>query len=372
MFTAIKKYIVLCGCMFSVAAKAQFSLTSSAFAAGGNIPEKYTAFKGLNVNPPLAWINKPAGTKSFLLVMYDRTFCYGRPDSMCRSHWVVKDIAATLSSLQEGTSSTAPVPAGALLGKSDNAIHGIKEYTGPFPDSTTIHLYEFKLYALSVTSLNCVEPFYNYCLQRALAGNVLATASVMGYYLPRAFGPLPVQFVQVAAACTNGAVQCKWSTASESANAKDFEIQKSLDGNRFYAIGVVPCKSNTSTLQEYIFTDSSVTVNAFYRIRQSDRDGKFMYSTVAAAQCSSAAKALLTVTPNPATEKFVIRFSNPGNKQLQLAVYDVSGKQVAIYNSMQASGVIIMLENAAPGMYLLKANFGNEGTYITETLIKIR
>jgi Raf kinase inhibitor-like YbhB/YbcL family protein len=372
MLSTTKKYFLLFACMLSLAAEAQFSISSSAFPPGGNIPEKYTAFNGNNVNPPLSWNNKPAGTKSFLLVMLDRTFCNTRPDSICRSHWVVKDIPAAIGSLQEGTSSTGPIPAGALLGKNDNAIHGIKEYIGPFPDSTTIHLYEFKLYALSVSSLNCVEPFYNICLQRALAGNVLATASVMGYYLPRPFDPLPVRFVNVEAACRNGRATCSWSTATESNNAKDFEIQKSTDGSRFYPVGTVLCRPGSSTLQQYSFTDSTNTIAAFYRIRQSDLDGKFMYSDVVAARCDGQAKLLLAVTPNPTVDKFVINFSNPQKKQLKMVVYDVSGKIVATFQSMQPNGSVVILEKAAPGMYLLKASFGQGGQQFTEKLIKTR
>ena len=311
--------IIFC-CIAAMQVHSQFAISSAAFPPGGNIPEKYTAFKGLNVNPPLGWVNKPVGTQSFLLVLFDRTFCAGRADTVCRSHWIVKDIAATVSNIQEGTSSTGPLPAGALLGKSDNAIHGIREYIGPFPDSTTIHLYEFKLYALNVASLNCVTPYYNLCLQKAMAGKVLGTASLSGYYLPRQFAPLPVHFVSVDAVCNITTINCKWVTAIESANANNFEVQRSVDGNNFYPIGTIPCTGNTSTLHEYNFTDSSNTKKAYYRIKQTDRDGVYMYSSVAFVKCGGVAKESITVLPNPSPDKFTVNFDF-SRQHLRLTVF---------------------------------------------------
>jgi Raf kinase inhibitor-like YbhB/YbcL family protein len=352
---------------------AQFQISSTAFPTGANIPEKYTAFKGSNINPPLKWSNKPAGTQSFLLVMYDRTFCSGRADSICRSHWVVKDIPSAATGIDEGTSSTGPLPAGALLGKSDNAIRGLKEYTGPFPDSTTIHLYEFKLYALNVASLNCVTPYYNVCLQRAMEGKVLGTASLFGYYLPKPFSPLPVNFVTVEALCSNGKINCKWSTAAESANAQTFTIQRSHDGSNYISIGSIPCTGNTSTLHEYNFTDSSNNSGSgYYRIKQTDKDGRSMYSYVAYGKCGSGTEETLTVLPNPSPDKFIVSFNNPKKKQLLIMIYDMLGKQIASYKSTQQNGTFTVLANNAPGNYLLKASFNDGEDFITQKLLKLK
>lgn len=369
-----KKFLFLCMCVvFAVQVDAQFTISSTAFATGGNIPARYTAFNGINVNPPLTWTNKPAGTQSLLLVMYDRTFCSGRADSICRSHWVVKDIPASTTGIGEGISSTGPIPAGAVLGKSDNAIRGVAEYTGPFPDSTTIHLYEFKLYALNVATLECVTPYYNYCLQKALAGKVLATASLYGYYLPKPFTPLPVHFVSVEALCAGNKIACKWSTAFETVTAQSFTIQRSADGNRFESIGTVPSTGNTSSVKEYQFIDSNNRYGAgFYRIQQTDRDGRYQYSYVAYVKCENRQNNQLVVQPNPSAGPFTIRLNNPGGQVVQLNIYDVAGKQVS---NMQIAGSmtqIQVLEKNAPGVYLLKASFNNGATTITQKLIKLK
>ena len=52
------------------ASKTDFAITSSAFAEGAEIPVKY-ACDGQNISPPLDWIQSPAGTASFAMIMDD-------------------------------------------------------------------------------------------------------------------------------------------------------------------------------------------------------------------------------------------------------------------------------------------------------------
>ena len=52
-------------------AAAPFVLTSSSFQDGGVIPDKYTQAVPNPISPALSWINTPAGTVSFVLIMHD-------------------------------------------------------------------------------------------------------------------------------------------------------------------------------------------------------------------------------------------------------------------------------------------------------------
>ncbi len=56
------------------------SITSTAFAAGGTIPRKYTG-EGADVSPPLAWESTPGGTEEFALICDD-------PDAPTPKPWV--------------------------------------------------------------------------------------------------------------------------------------------------------------------------------------------------------------------------------------------------------------------------------------------
>ncbi len=86
--------------------QAPFTLSSSAFSDGGRIPQKHTC-DGEDVNPPLTWSNPPQGTKSFVIVVDD-------PDAqqvagIVWTHWVIYDIPATRTSIEEAFPKQADV-----------------------------------------------------------------------------------------------------------------------------------------------------------------------------------------------------------------------------------------------------------------------
>src|SRR6478672_10937389 len=84
------------------------TLRSPAFAAGGEIPSKYTC-DGANHSPPLEWSGAPDGTKSFALIIDDPDAPDPKAPKMTWVHWVLYDIPAATTSLPEGVKS---LPAG--------------------------------------------------------------------------------------------------------------------------------------------------------------------------------------------------------------------------------------------------------------------
>jgi Raf kinase inhibitor-like YbhB/YbcL family protein len=141
-------------------------LRSSAFEDRQPIPPKY-AKKGENVSPPLSWENAPQGTKSFALSIVDKL-------SLTRYyvHWLVCDIGADVTSLKEGASGDARMPAGSKE---------LKAYVGPFPPSGT-HNYEFTLYALKTEKLALPENVSLETFTKAVEQNGLATAKLVGTF----------------------------------------------------------------------------------------------------------------------------------------------------------------------------------------------
>jgi Raf kinase inhibitor-like YbhB/YbcL family protein len=104
---------------------------------------------GNNVSPQLSWTSAPAGTKSFVLTMFD-------PDAPTGSgfwHWVVVNIPASISALPNGASKdAAKLPVGSLETRTDLGAPG---YGGPCPPAgDTPHRYVFTLHALKVEKLD--------------------------------------------------------------------------------------------------------------------------------------------------------------------------------------------------------------------------
>lgn len=123
----------------SLAAAAEFALTSAAFAPEGPVPREHTC-DGEDGSPPLAWRGAPAGTKAFALVVDD-------PDAPAGTwvHWVYYDLPATLTSLPARVPRDDVPTAGGRQGRNDFRRGG---YGGPCPPPGKPHRYQFTLYAL--------------------------------------------------------------------------------------------------------------------------------------------------------------------------------------------------------------------------------
>jgi len=97
----------------------------------------------------LRWLNPPAGTKSFVLTMFD-------PDAPTGSgfwHWVLFDLPASTTELPRGAGSGDKVglPAGAIHARNDA---GGLEYIGAAPpEGHGDHRYVFAVHAVSIPTL---------------------------------------------------------------------------------------------------------------------------------------------------------------------------------------------------------------------------
>lgn len=145
---------------------ARLTLTSSAFAEGEAIPQKFTCH-GSDLSPALKWSGAPSTTRSFALIVDD-------PDAPLGvfTHWVVFDIPATQTEIAEGALSA---------GTSGRNSSGKTGYMGPCPPSG-VHRYVFTLYALDVDSLKLNAGATKDQVLAAMQGHILAQGSLMGKY----------------------------------------------------------------------------------------------------------------------------------------------------------------------------------------------
>ena len=103
---------------------------------------------GDNLSPALRWSGAPAGTRSFVVTMYD-------PDAPTGSgwwHWVVPNLPANVDHLPAGAGSAPDrLPAGALSVVGDSGTPG---YFGSCPPPGRTHRYIFSVHALKVEKLD--------------------------------------------------------------------------------------------------------------------------------------------------------------------------------------------------------------------------
>lgn len=152
--------------------KMAFSLSSSQFLHGGDIPKKFTC-EGADISLELSWTNPPVGTQSFVLIGDD-------PDAPAGTwtHWVLYDLPANTQSLPENLSKVDELPTGGRQGRNDFGKIG---YGGPCPPPGKPHRYFFKLYAID-TKLDLKPGAGRQEVEKAMQGHTLGKAELMGRY----------------------------------------------------------------------------------------------------------------------------------------------------------------------------------------------
>ncbi len=160
------------GAASAPAAHSRFRLVTSAFGDGQFVPSKYTC-SGIDVSPELRWLDPPAGTASFVLIMYD-------PDAPGGTfiHWLAYNLPATTRNLAQGVPQGNRIEGGGLQGTSGFGKVG---YGGPCPPPGDAHHYHIALYAVD-SFLKLDAGATREQVERAMKGHILGKAELVGLY----------------------------------------------------------------------------------------------------------------------------------------------------------------------------------------------
>jgi phosphatidylethanolamine-binding protein (PEBP) family uncharacterized protein len=120
----------------------EFAVTSSTITEGGEIPTTHTC-TGTNQSPQLAWVNPPAGTMSFAMVLTDI--------SNGLVHSAFYDIPSALTGLPANVERVYAPPSVTGM-HTTNAYDGLRGWAGPCTPGAT-HTYEIAIYALDTSTL---------------------------------------------------------------------------------------------------------------------------------------------------------------------------------------------------------------------------
>jgi hypothetical protein len=198
--------------------------------------------------------------------------------------------------------------------------------------------------------------FTTYAVADDMANEYVANS--LTYSIPLALGsaPVPVLFAKLEAACTNNGALVSWSTGSES-NSNFFEVQRSINGTGWTAVGTVKAAGNSSSVRTY----QQLDVNggkAFYRIKQVDLDGHAIYTSVIKTTCSVKAIDMI-IYPVPARDMLNVVIRSDKSLKAQLFLVDGIGKTVRKIDAALISGsntFLFNLKGLAPGAYMIRSN----------------
>lgn len=204
----------------------------------------------------------------------------------------------------------------------------------------------------------------NFCTANGGSGGACPVASLgvyASYSNSACANPLPVIFKNFVAQKISSGVQVLWTTSQEF-NNDHFELERSYDGITFEKITDVKGQGTKSSATSYLFVDAVAIpeIPVYYRLKQVDFDGDFVYSSVIVLN-GSAEKYSIVIFPNPLEIGTVLyaRFGEGDDGTAKVALFDLSGKIIHDYvlDNINSGGIYAIEDKnllLTEGSYILQ------------------
>ena len=198
-------------------------------------------------------------------------------------------------------------------------------------------------------------------------------AQSSGFYKLEAPWFVPVELTSFDAQLVATDVILSWTTATE-LNNQGFEIEHSIDNEKFSKIGFVPGFGTTSESKSYSFIISNIEPGLqYYRLKQIDFDGTVTtYNSIEVTGPFPKSFVLNQNHPNPFNPSTTVSFSLPVEAKITIKLFNMLGQEVAkiAENEFEAGShsILFKANNLSSGTYIytLEAN-GINGSSFTST-----
>ena len=159
---------------------------------------------------------------------------------------------------------------------------------------------------------------------------------------------LPIELVRFSSMCDGDRVKLLWTTSSE-INNDFFTIERSVDGVNFDEIANIAGAGNSNQIIDYTwFDETPLNGIAYYRLKQTDFDGKFSYSNLKASNCEEQAD--YGIYPNPAINSVMLKSSS--NLLMKYQLISLEGKIIEEGNF--SNTIEIDISDLSGGVYFVK------------------
>ena len=160
---------------------------------------------------------------------------------------------------------------------------------------------------------------------------------------------LPIKLVSFNAGWSGSVIKLNWATATEE-NNEYFTIERSANANEWISIKTIKGAGNSASLLNYETVDASPLAGVnYYRLRQTDIDGRSSYSDVVSVEAgSNAGKVSLFPVPNSGNTINLRGISNYNENELSLL--STSG---AVLHRVNLSKSSVELPALKTGVYII-------------------
>jgi hypothetical protein len=175
----------------------------------------------------------------------------------------------------------------------------------------------------------------------------------------------PVNFLSFAANKVNDNADLRWEVANQTNLTSHFNVERSTDGVSFKGIQEIAANTQNGAASYNLLDEniSKLNVNViYYRIKQVDTDGKFVYSDVKYVKVGNKG-GLISANPNPVKDITNLRIEVLENQNATLQLLDANGKQILTESLKLNKGLNTKQFDMSPlaaGIYVLRVVTEND------------
>lgn len=178
-----------------------------------------------------------------------------------------------------------------------------------------------------------------------------------GVQQPVDYNPLPVTLISFEVKSEKEQVLVHWQTTAE-INNDFFTVERSNNSFKFEEIHRVNGSANSNSITEYSWTDPfpQMGIN-YYRLKQTDFDNSFTYSTIKAVNVQSL-PSVLDVFPNPVSDYLILKDAGQSAGR-SYKIFDMNGKLVESQVLKEGEQKIDMT-HLSPAVYVVQFTTATE------------
>jgi len=167
---------------------------------------------------------------------------------------------------------------------------------------------------------------------------------------------LPITYNHFTAEQNQQTIALSWQTATEQ-NNRYFAIERSSNAVNYAAIAQVNSAGTGATVHQYSYTDKLPVPGAnYYRLKQTDADGRYSYSKVVSINYLKPGTILLL--PNPAKDQLTVKGLNAANTST-VSLLDQQGKLLKQFTVKQSTAYSFSINHLAAGSYIVRVKDNN-------------
>jgi hypothetical protein len=183
---------------------------------------------------------------------------------------------------------------------------------------------------------------------------------------------LPVALTGFNANKIENGIMLNWATASEK-NNDYFTIERSNDATNWEVVEHITGAGNSDLTNEYSFSDLQPFngVN-YYRLKQTDFNGRSVYSTILTVDNSSNTIET-SIYPNPATGSTItVRVASPSQEIIEVEIFNTLGQRLKSETIPAGNGLINYTINLPESGNMFLVNILQNNTVIGKHQLLVR